>query len=189
MRASDLHAEETTAQKEQLSDSAVVKNVAYTLLVDEKQLFLSSQPIEGDDREKRNKALSFSVPESAEVKELTLAKLNGKNLMAVVKLHRAGQFEFHCLTFIAPTGGHVRDKFAFHQARFHTTHKDLKTLAAGGRHFEGSVLIVLGNFEIEDEDFEDPFADGLLYFSGCPWPPSDGQKYPFRVKSVGKKAE
>jgi hypothetical protein len=106
--------------------------------------------------------------------------------MTVVKVQRDNAYEFHCLTFIAPSGGHVRDKFAFFEAKFHTTEKDLVILATGGRNFSGSVVILLGDIGPAGDNSFDSVAEGLLYFSGCPWPPSDGVEFPFRIKSVAK---
>ena len=52
--------------------------------------------------------------------------------------------------------------------------------------------IVLGDIEHAaefDNDAQDfvSVASGVFYFSGCPWPPADGQLFPFRLESVPRK--
>lgn len=170
------------------SEKAVVKDVVYCLEVVAGRFYLTSQSLEGADREKHRKELTFAVHPDVQVKELSLAKLGGKNLTAVVKSLRGDEYEFHCLTFIAPWEGHVRDDVRFSEAKFHSTKEDLKILAVGGRHFGGSVVIVLGDIAPADDDSFDSVAEGMLYFSVCPWPPSDGVEFPFRIKSVSKGA-
>ena len=99
--------------------------------------------------------------------------------MAVIKVKRGEDYDFHCLIFIGPgERKHIRDHFGFHQAKFLTTRDDLKILAVGGRHYQGSVFIVLGEI---DSDVDRAVTEGVFYFSPCPWPPSDGVLTPFRV--------
>jgi hypothetical protein len=162
------------------SDKAVVKDVVYGLVEEGGKLFLTSQPLDGVERQVKRGALDFTLPEHDQVVELALAKLDGKNLMAVVKVRHGDEFDFHCLTFIGPgDDGHIRDRFAFHKARFFTTGKDFKILAIGGKHFGGSVFIVLGDTGLGDGD--DWTTEGAFYFDGCPWPPNGGVLTPFRV--------
>lgn len=177
---------EAPARKIQSSDKAVVKDVVYGLEEDGNRLYLTSQPLDGTDRELKRVSLNFVLPKGSEVVEMSLAKLDGKNLMAVIKVQRGEEYDFHCLTFIAPWGGHVRDRHGFHKAKFFTTRDDLKILAVGGKHYAGSVFIVLGNTGTGDKD--EQVKEGVFYFSLCPWPPSDGSLSPFRVQSVPPKA-
>jgi len=94
---------------------------------------LTSQPLGGADRQLKRVELKFAVPKDGRIVELSLAKLNGKNLMAVVKIKRDDEYDFHCLTFIGPwNGGHIRDRFGFHQVKFLITRDELKILAVGG---------------------------------------------------------
>ncbi len=169
------------------SDKAVVKDVVYGLEEERNHLYLTSQPLDGVDRQRERGELKFTVPQGAHVADLSLAKLNGKNLMAVIKVARGDEYDFHCLTFIAPPGGHARGRYGFHQAKFFTTRDDLKILAVGGRHFAGSVFIVLGDSVPDEKDASETITEGVFYFSGCPWPPSDGQLSPFHVESVRPK--
>ncbi len=169
------------------SDKAVVRDVVYGLEEEENRLYLTSQPLDGNDRQLKRVQIEFAVPKDSQIVELSLAKLDGKNLMAVLKVQRGEEFDFHCLTFIGPwNGGHVRDRFGFHKAKFFTTHDDLKILAVGGKHFAGSVFIVLGEMGL-DNDGEKWVTQGSFYFSGCPWPPSDGILTNFRVTEVLQK--
>ncbi|MCY2967109.1 MAG: hypothetical protein NT069_26310, partial [Planctomycetota bacterium] len=149
-------------------------------------LYLTSQPLEGADRQLKRDELKFAIPKDRKVVELSLAKLDGKNLVAVVKIALGGEYDFHCLTFIGPWGGgHVRDRHKFFEAKFYSTQDDLKILAIGGKHFAGSPFIVLG--DIGDIDLDDDalsiVTEGVFYFSQCPWPPSDGALSQFRVRS------
>ena len=175
---------EKPAKKTASVEKAVVKEIVYGLEEDENRLYLTSQPLDGVDRQLKRVELKFALPKNGRIVELSLAKLNGKNLMAVVKVGRDNEFEFHCLTFIGPWGmgweGHIRDRFGYHQAKFFTTRDDLKILAVGGKHFQGSVFIVLGEMGLNDKG-DSWVTEGAFYFSGCPWPPSDGTLTPFRV--------
>lgn len=172
---------EKPANKTGSVEKAVVKETVYGLEEDENRLYLTSQPLDGVERQLKRVELEFAIPKNGQIVELSLAKLNGKNLMAVIKVKRDNEFDFHCLTFIGPQdGGHIRDRFAFHQAKFFTTGDELKILAVGGKHFQGSVFIVLGEMGL-DEKGEAWVTEGAFYFSGCPWPPSDGTLTPFRV--------
>jgi len=182
-------AEDRPVARMQRSDMAVIKDVVYGLEVEAGRFYLTSQPLGGADREKQRKELNVTVPADAQVKELSLAKLGDKNLMAVVKFLRGDDYEFHCLTSSAPWGGHVKDDVRFSEAKFHSTKEDLNILAIGGRHFGGSVVVVLGDIGPADDDSFDSVAEGMLYLSVCPWPPSDGTQFPFRIKSVAKAAE
>src|SRR5579872_6272279 len=83
-------------------DKAVVGNVVYGLEEEEGRLCLTSQPLDGADRELKKTELKFAVPKDDQVVELSLAKMGEKNLVAVVKLRRGDEYEFHCLTFIGP---------------------------------------------------------------------------------------
>jgi hypothetical protein len=169
-------------------DKAVVKDVVYSLEAEENRLFLASQPLDGADRQLKRVEVKFAVPEGAEIVELALAKMDGKNLMAVVKARRAEKIDFYCLTFIGPWGGgHVRDQNGgCHQAKFFTTRdSDVGVLAVSGR--RGHVFIVLGKMGLDDDEraaFDSWITEGVFYFSGCPWPPSDGSLSPFRAKSL-----
>lgn len=167
-----------------LSDKAVVKDIVYGLEADGSRLFLTSQPLSSSDRELRRSELKLAIVEGGRIVELSLARLDGKNLMAVVKVRRGDEFDFHCLTFIAPPGGHVRDKHQFHQAKFYTTPKDLAVLAVDGKHHAGSAFIVLGELGLDEGRELGTTTEGVFYFSGCPWPPSGGQLSPFKVKAV-----
>lgn len=172
---------EKPTNKSAFAEKAVVKDIVYGLEQDENRLYLSSQPLDGVDRQWKRVELTFAGLKDGRIDEMSLAKLNGKNLMAVIKVQRGNEFDFHCLTFIGPwNGGHIRDRFGFHQAKFFTTREDLKILAVGGKHFQGSVFIVLGEMGL-DEKGEDWVTEGAFYFSGCPWPPSDGTLTKFRV--------
>lgn len=172
---------EKPTNKSALVEKAVVKDVVYGLEEDENRLYLTSQPLDGVDRQLKRVELKFVVPKDGRIVELSLAKLNGKNLMAVVKVKRDDEFDFHCLTCIGPSnGGHIRDRFGFHQAKFFTTRDELKILAVGGKHFQGSVFIVLGEMGLDNKG-ETWVTEGAFYFSGCPWPPSDGTLTHFRV--------
>ncbi len=73
----------------------------------------------------------------------------------------------------------MHQKFAFHQARFHTTTEPLEVLALDGRN--GTEFIVVGQMKADGDDL---VTEGMFYFSGCPWPPRDGQISPFRVKAI-----
>src|SRR5262249_19261712 len=128
----------------QSSDKVVVKEIVYCLEEENHQLYLSSQPLDGADRKVERGPLAFTISDGARIAELSLAKLGAKNLMAVVKIARGNEFDFYCLTFIAPPGGHVRGHYGCHQARFFTTRDPLSILAVGGKHYGGSVFIVLG---------------------------------------------
>ncbi len=66
----------------------------------------------------------------------------------------------------------MRDQRRFFQEKFFSTRDDFKILAVGGKHFEGSVLIVLEDMRYEFTQNDDPVAitTGALYFTGCPWP-------------------
>jgi hypothetical protein len=168
-------------------DKAVVRDVVYALEAKENRLFLTSQPLEGADRQLKRDELKFTVPKDAEVVELALAKMDGKNLMAVVKVQRDGEFDFHCLTFIGPWGGgHVRDQFAFHKAKFFTTRDNLDVLAVSGK--RGSVFIVLGNVGLDENDGRTIVTEGIFYSTPCPWPPSYGALSHFRVKENPREA-
>jgi len=168
-------------------EKAVVKEIVYGLEEDENRLYLTSQPLDGADRQLKRVELKFAVAKNGRIVELSLAKLNGKNLMAVIKVKRDDEYDFHCLTFIGPWGGgHIRDRFGFHEAKFFTTRDDLKILAVGGKHFGGSVFIVLGNMGPGEKD-ETWVTEGTFYFSGCPWPPSDGVLSHFRVTDAPQK--
>jgi hypothetical protein len=175
---------EKVANKATSSEKAVVKDIVYGLEEDENRLYLTSQPLDGVDRQLKRVELKFAVPKNGRIVELSLAKLNGKNLMAVVKVARDNEFDFHCLTFIGPWGasweGHIRDRFGYHEAKFFTIRDDLKILAVGGKQFQGSVFIVLGDTGLDDKG-EAWVTEGAFYFSNCPWPPSDGVLTPFRV--------
>lgn len=174
---------QTVERKLAVSDKAVVKDVVYWL-EEGIHLTLASQPMNGDDRTVERRALRFKIPRGSQIGELSLEKLNGKNLMAVVKVVRGEEYDFHCLTFIAAPGGHVRDSYKFHEAKFHTTRDNLKILAAGGRHFAGSVFIVLGDVDVSRKTEFGVTAKGILYQSVCPWPPSGGALFPFEAESV-----
>lgn len=170
-------------RKPAVSDKAVVKDVVYWL-EEGIHLTLASQPMNGDDRAVERRALRFKIPRGSQIGELSLEKLDGKNLMAVVKVVRGEEYDFHCLTFIAAPGGLVRDSYKFHEAKFHTTRDNLKILAAGGRHFAGSVFIVLGDVDVSQKAEFGSNAKGVLYRSVCPWPPSGGELFPFDVECV-----
>jgi hypothetical protein len=169
-------------------DKAVVKDVVYSLEAEENRLFLTSRPIDGADRQLKRVEVKFTVPEGAEIVELALAKMDGKNLMAVVKTRRAGEFDFYCLTFIGPWGGgHVRDQNGgCHKAKFFTTRdNDIGVLAVSGK--GGRAFVVLGKMGMDDEDqfaLDSWITEGVFYFSGCPWPPTDGNLSPFRANEV-----
>lgn len=168
-------------------DKAVVKDVIYSLEAEENRLFLTSQPLDGADRQLKRVVVKFTVPEGAEVVELALAKMDGKNLMAVVKTKRANENEFYCLTFIGPWGGgHVRDQNGdCHKAKFFTTRDDeVAILAVSGK--RGAVFIVLGKMGPDDDEPNGELwiTEGAFYFTGCPWPPSDGVLSRFRAKEV-----
>ena len=180
---------EEPARKTQSSDKAVVKDVVYGLEEQDEHLFLTSQPLDGVDRQLKRVEVKFPIPQGARITELSLAKLDGKNLMAVVKVARGDEYDFHCLTFIAPSGGHVRERHGLFRAKFFTTQADLKILAVGGRHFGGSVFIVLGDIAPDNQDVFESVTEGVFYFTNCPWPPSDGQLSPFRIVSVPQKGE
>jgi hypothetical protein len=170
-------------RKSQSSENAVVRNVVYGLEEEQGRLYLTSQPLDGADRQLKRVELNFTIPQRAEIVEISLAKMDGKNLMAVVKLKVGEEFEFHCLTFIGPWGGgHVRERFAFHKAKFYTTRDELEILAVSGK--RGAVFIVLGKTGLEDGDDFAIVTEGVLYSTPCPWPPSDGA--PFSVpRQVG----
>src|SRR5262249_27875593 len=144
------------------SDKVVVKEIVYWLEVVDEHLFLSSQPLEGVDRKLERGQLQFAVPEGGRVVELSIAQLGGKNLMAVVKIARGGEFDFHCLTFIAPPGGDVRGRYGCHQAKFFTTANSLNILAVGGQHHAGSVFIVLGEMGFNDKDDDVWITEGVF---------------------------
>jgi hypothetical protein len=164
------------------SDKTVVKDVVYGLEEERSRLYLTSQPLDGANRQPKRVELKFTVPEDGRIVELSLTKMGVKNLMAVVKVRRGDKFDFYCLTFIGPwDGGHVRDKFAFYQAKFFTTRDDLKILSIGGKHFAGSAFVVLGDMGLGGQDGQTWMTEGVFYFSGCPWPPSDGALSHFRV--------
>src|SRR5262249_52656958 len=133
------------------SDKVVVKEIVYWLEEEGHRLYLSSQPLDGTDRKVERGQLTFTIPDGARVAELSLAKLGEKNLMAVTKIARENEFDFHCLTFIAPSGGHVRGHYGCHQAKFFTTRDPLNILAVGGKHHAGSVFIVLGDMHIDEK--------------------------------------
>jgi hypothetical protein len=160
----------------------------YWLEEENDRLYLFSQPLDGVDRKLERGQLHFTIPDGGRVAELSLARLGVKNLMAVIKIARGGEFDFHCLTFIAPPGGHVRGRYGCHQAKFFTTASSLNILAVGGKHPAGSVFIVLGEMGFNDKDDDAWITEGIFYFSGCPWPPSGGQLSPFRVKDDPRKA-
>lgn len=177
---------EKPTRKSLTSEKAVVKDIVYGLEESESRLHLTSQPLDGADRQIQRTELEFDLPENAQIVELSLARLDGKNLMAVVKVRHGKEYDFHCLTFIAASGGHVREEHAFHKALFFTTQENLKILAVGGQHFEGSVFIVLGDVknDVDREGGLVTVTSGAFYFSVCPWPPSDGVLTPFRTESV-----
>ncbi len=178
----------TPRAKNRSAEKAVVRNVVYGLEQEDRNLYLTSQPLDGDDRDPKRTELKFVVPEGGEVKELSLASMGEKNLVAVVKVRRAEAYEFHCFTFIGPWGGgHVRDKHTFFKAKFYTTRDDLRILAVGGKHFAGSPFIVLGELDTEFDDEPVTVTKGVFYFTGCPWPPSGGALMPFQAKSVPPK--
>lgn len=179
-----LGAEESASKQHvQSSDKTVVNEIVYGLEEESGKLYLTSQPVEGADRELQRLQLQFEVPQDSKVTELCLENLGGKNLVAVVKLNRGADREFHCLTFISGSDGHVREKFSFYQAKFFTTEDDLKVLALGGKHFHGSVFIVLGKMKPKRGELS-TITEGVFYFSLCPWPPSQGELSPFRAESI-----
>lgn len=173
---------EKPARKMQAPAKAVVRDVVYGLEEDGRRLFLTTQPLDGADRELKRVELKFEIPKDGRVEELALAKLDGKNLMAVVKVHVGETYEFHCLTFIGPWGGgHVREKFAYYEAKFHSTRDELEILATDGK--RGAVFIVLGTRIWEGAEDVGSVTEGVFYFTGCPWPPSDGEVSRFRAVS------
>lgn len=177
--------EKQPAPKIRFSDKAVVKDVVYGLEEQDNELYLTSQPLNGEERQIERGKLKFAVPPGAIISELSLDRMDGKNLMAVVKVSQGQRHDFYCLTFIGVWGGHIREKYAFYKAKFHTTGEDLKILAIGGKQFEGSAFVVLGDIthdESKDKEFV-TVTKGVFYFSGCPWPPSDGALSPFRAES------
>ncbi|HEV3339364.1 MAG TPA: hypothetical protein VG125_03375 [Pirellulales bacterium] len=122
-------------------------------------------------------ALDFSGADDGRPVELSLAVMGEKNLMAVVKLRRDHEYDFYCLTFIGrPKNDAASTDFKFFQAKFHSTPHNFKILGISGKHAEGSALVVLG--KIPDPSVP---TTGLIYFSGCPWPPSDGLLLPFQA--------
>jgi hypothetical protein len=151
-----------------LSDYAVVNDVVYHLEVVEDRLVLTSQPLNGENREPKQVTLKFPAPSNGKFIALTLDRLDGKNLMAVVQTKTADEFEYSCITLIAPTGGQVRDGYAYHCVAFHKCREKLRILATNGREYNGSVVIVLGDMDIDERGI---VAEGQLFFSGCPWPP------------------
>jgi hypothetical protein len=168
------------------SGKTVVNDVVYGLEEERNRLYLTSQPLDGADRKVRRIELDFTIPEGGRVVEMSLARHSVRNLMAVLKIARGGEFDFHCLGLIAQRGEHVRDGFRFLQERFFTTKDDLKILAAEGTHFLGSVFIVLAEMDLNQEVM---VTTGTFYFSGCPWTPGDGRLSPFRAESVAPKGE
>jgi hypothetical protein len=164
------------------SDKAVVRNVVYGLEQGEGRLYLTSQQLDGADRELKKAELKFAIPRDGEVDELSLSKMGEKNLVGVVKVRRGADYDFHCLTLIGPHGlGHIRDNPGIYQAKFFSTRENLRILAVNGK---GNVAFVaLGKLDWDEDSAL--VSDGVFYFSGCPWPPSDGQLAPFHAKSKG----
>src|SRR5579864_9030358 len=57
-------------------EKAVVNDIVYGLEVDENRLYLTSQPLDGVDRQLKRVELKFAVPKDGRIVELSLAKLN-----------------------------------------------------------------------------------------------------------------
>ncbi len=90
------------------SEKVVVKDCLYHLEFIKDRLTLTSQPLpgmqltdSGESEKSKSVELKFTVPKKARIVALFLAKLDQKNLMAVVQLESFPATEFHCLTFIA----------------------------------------------------------------------------------------
>jgi hypothetical protein len=173
---------ENPPRKIRSSDKAVVKDVVYGLEEQENRLTLTSQPLNGADRELKRVPVKFLTATNEQVVDLSLAKLGNKNLMAVVKSRRGDEYRYYCLTFIGPGGeSHVRDRFGYHCVEFLTTPDNLQILAMNGSGFSGSVFITLGTMDWDENGRM--VTAGTFFFSGCPWPPI-GELSPFRAKSI-----
>jgi hypothetical protein len=176
---------DTPARRIRSSDKAVVRNVVYGLEEEESHLHLTSKPLDGGDRELKRTELKFAVPNDGQVVEMSLAKMGGRHLVAVVKVRRGDEYDFHCLTFISPSlEEHVRDKHRFYQEKFLSTRDDLRILALTGTGH--TAFAVLGEFDWDEYGTDDVPAlksEGVFYFTSCPWPPM-GQIAPYLTKAA-----
>ncbi|MGH7134324.1 MAG: hypothetical protein ACREHD_01205 [Pirellulales bacterium] len=163
-----------------VSEKAVLRETIYSLEADGNRLFLASRDLEGENRKVVREALELAVGDDDRPVELSLAVMGEKNLMAVVKVRHGDEYDFYCLTFIFRWSNDTQsDRFKFFQSKFYTSQRNFKILGISGRHAEGSALVVLG--EIPGGK---PAADGVIYFSGCPWPPSDGNLLHYRAQQM-----
>lgn len=160
------------------SEQAVLRGTVYALEVDDNRLFLTSRDLEAGSRQVKREELQFAASHSNRPVELSLGVMGKKNLMAVVKVRRNDGYDFHCLTFIFRSSTEAAEReFTFFQSKFYASKQNLKILGISGRHAEGSALVVLG--EVPSSK---PATDGVIYFSGCPWPPSDGTLLHYRAQ-------
>jgi hypothetical protein len=171
---------DTSARKTRSSDNAVVRSVVYGLEEAENRLYLTTQALDAIDRELKRTAVDFDVPKGGKVVELSLAKMGERHLAAVVKVQLGDDYDFHCLTFISPSGnGRVNDKHTVYSEKFYSTRDDLRILALSGK--GNTAFVVLGEFD-SDEDLA-LISKGVFYFTSCPWPPM-GKIAPYSAKSA-----
>lgn len=175
--------DDTPARKICSSDKAVVRNVVYGLQEEENRLYLTSQALDGTDRELKRTAVDFDVPKGGQVVELSLAKMGERHLAAVVKVQLAANYDYHCLTFISRSGGgQVQNKHVVYREKFFSTHDDLRILAVSGK--GSTVFAVLGELDWDYTSDDMPLTSkGVFYYVTCPWPPM-GQVSPFQAKSA-----
>lgn len=160
------------------SEQVVLNDVVYSLEADGNQLFLTSKRLESAERRIQRAPLKFSPDGDSRTVELSLAVMGKKNLMAVVKTRRNQEHDFYCLTWIGPPSTEpATGKFAFYSSKFYSTQRNFKILAISGKHATGTALVVLGDIPLPDAE-----SDGVIYFSGCPWPPNDGLLQSFRAR-------
>ena len=173
------------ARKLRSSDKAVVRNVVYGLEEEDNRLHLTSQALDGADRELKRNAVDFAVPKGGAVVALSLAKMGERHLAAVVKVRLGDDYDFHCLTFIFRSGGgQAHDKHVVYREKFFSTRDDLRILAVSGN--GNTVFAVLGEFDWDDAPALK--SEGVFYYTSCPWPPM-GAVAPYRAPSANATAD
>lgn len=157
------------------SEQTVVRKVVYGLESEGNGLYLTSQRLDGPDWSAKRTKLEFQ-PKTGKIIAVSLRRMSEKNLVAAVKIRDGNLFHFHCLTLIGPSGGgHVRDRHSFYESKLLSTRINYQIVALDGS--AGTASVILGQRRNPESGM---ISDGVMFFSGCPWPP-DGELGIFEV--------